>query len=101
MTWIITAVAVVAFGALLFLISGMSIDQLEQDDCIDNHTERLEALEDYSDYIRQELYELKLQLKKERDKDNGDNPIGDKSVKVKWRKRTSRADAGHRRRTQA
>ena len=96
MMWIITAVAVVAFGALLFLMSGMMIDQLEQDDCIDNHTERLEALEDYSDYIREELYELKLQLKKERDKDNGD-----KSVKVKWRKRTSRVDAGHRRRTQA
>ena len=64
-------------------LSGMTAVQDEQDKDIDNHEDRLDALEDYADYIREEIMSLKR--KENADDDRADNY-------VRWRRRIRRAE---------
>ena len=65
------------------MFSGITTVQDEQDKDIDNHEDRLNALEDYADYIREEIMSLKR--KENADDDRADNY-------VRWRRRIRRAE---------
>ena len=67
------------------MFSGITTVQDEQDKDIDNHEDRLNALEDYADYIREEIMSLKR-------KENADNDRADNYVC--WRRRVRRTEGG-------
>lgn len=65
------------------MFSGITAVQDEQDEDINNHEARLIALEDYADYIREEIMSLKR-------KENADNDRADNYVR--WRRRVIRTE---------
>ena len=82
LTLLIDAALIISIWCTL---SGMTEVQDEHDEDIDNHEDRLNALEDYADYIREEIMSLKR--KENADDDRADNY-------VRWRRRIRRAEEG-------
>ena len=80
LTLLIDAALIISIWCTL---SGMTEVQDEHDEDIDNHDDRLNALEDYADYIREEIMSLKR--KENADDDRADNY-------VRWRRRVRRAE---------
>lgn len=77
---IILAVDVVIVLLLMYGIGELVEMQEEQGDGLKDHEDRLNSLELYADYIRDEIMELKKrQMKGEQD--NGGN------INVRWRRR--------------
>lgn len=85
MSMIILAVDVLLILALLYMDEKIFEVQAEQGDDLDSHDDRLDALEDYADYIREELMSLKR-------RENADNDRADNYVR--WRRKPRRAEAG-------
>ena len=83
LTLLVDVVLVISIWCAL---SGMTAFQDEQDKDIDNHEDRLDALEDYADYIREEIMSLKR-------KENADNDRADNYVR--WRRRINRTEGGN------
>ena len=85
MSMIILAVDVLLVLALLYVDEKIFEAQDEQECDIDSHEDRLDALEDYADYIREELMSLKR-------RENADNDRADNYVR--WRRKPERIVAG-------
>lgn len=72
------AVEFLVLLGFMYVIGGLSELQEGQADDLNNHEDRLDALEDYADYIRDEL--LKLKRRENADDDRADNY-------VRWRRK--------------
>ena len=90
MDMILLVVNVVLVLALLYTVGELSTLQEEQGEDLDNHEDRLNSLEDYADYLRNELMIIKR-------RENKDDDRAD--IYVQWRRRVSRTDAGDRERS--
>ena len=87
LTMIMLVIDVAILLMLFYSFGEMTTIQEENSEDIDNHNERLDALEDYADYIREEIMSLKR-------KENADNDRADNYVQ--WRRRIIRAEGGDR-----
>ena len=91
LTMIMLVIDVAILLMLFYSFGEMSTIQEEQRDDIDNHDERLDALEEYADYLREEFMRMKGRVNA--DDDRADNY-------VQWRRRIIRIEAGDRARTE-
>lgn len=87
LTMIMLVIDVAILLMLFYSFGEMSTIQEEQRDDIDNHDERLDALEEYADYLREEFMRMKGRVNA--DDDRADNY-------VQWRRRIIRTEAGDR-----
>ena len=89
MNVIMLVVDTVFILVLLYTLGELTILQEEQEEDIDNHEDRLDSLEDYADYLRNELMNIKRRENK--DDDRADNY-------VQWRRRVRRTETSDRER---
>ena len=82
-TLILLALDAALVLALMYVVGALATLQEEQSDDIDNHEDRLDALEEYTDYIREELMYMKGRV-------NADNDRADNYVQ--WRRRIRRTE---------
>lgn len=75
---IMLAVDALLVLALLYAFGELSAEQEKQGDDLDNHDDRLDSLEKYADYLREELMHIKRRV-------NADNDRADNYVQ--WRRR--------------
>ena len=91
LTMIMLVIDVAILLMLFYSFGEMSTIQEEQNDDIDNHDERLNALEEYADYLREEFMHMKGRVNI--DDDRADNY-------VQWRRRIIRTEECDRAGTQ-
>ena len=87
LTMIMLVIDVAILLMLVYSFGEMSTIQEEQRDDIDNHDERLDALEEYADYLREEFMHMKGKV-------NADNDRADNYVQ--WRRRIIRTEGSDR-----
>ncbi len=87
LTMIMLVIDVAILLMLVYSFGEISTIQEKQRDDIDNHDERLDALEEYADYLREEFMHMKGKVNA--DDDRADNY-------VQWRRRIIRAEASDR-----
>ena len=91
LTMIMLVIDVAILLMLFYSFGEMTTVQEEQSDDIDNHDERLNALEEYADYLREEFMHMKGRVNAEDDR--ADNY-------VQWRRRIIRTEGSDRAGTQ-
>ena len=91
LTMIMLVVDAALVLALMYAVGELATLQEEQEGSLGNHEDRINALEEYADYLRSEFMEMKRKV-------NADNDRADNYVR--WRRRIVGTVAGNRERAE-